>query len=396
MWTRRLPRAFWQSLALIALPSAAFVGIATYHATAILPELAGSQAAVAHTFQVIDTARALDQAIQDAERGQRGFIITGDVKYLEPYTTGIDEAPIRFDELQKLTADDSEQQQRLSQLEEQMKVKFSELKQTIEARRNQGFDAARQIVETNIGQDTMHAVNDLIGSAISTEYKLLAEREARAAQDQRTNALLSIVGAALASAVLAAGVVVLLLNLSRLIKAREASAESEERFRLLVDGARDYAIYMLDPAGSVVSWNEGARRIKGYTAEEIIGRNFACFYTPEDVEAGLPDEHLRTAAMAGRVGHEGWRLRKDGSRFWAETILTVLREPDGSLRGFVKITRDISERRQQQEALAQSQAALAQAQKDGSSGPADRRHCARLQQSADGDPGQLGAGGAPR
>jgi PAS domain S-box-containing protein len=364
MWTRpHLAKSFWRNLLLIAVPSAALIGLEIYHATAIVPELARSQAAVAHTFRVIDTARALDQSIQDAERGQRGFIITGDAKYLEPYTKGIKEAPARLAELKELTAGDPDQQKRLSSLEQQINVKFAELKQTIDARQDQGFDAARRIVETNLGQDAMREITDLIGFAISAEYKLLSERETRAAEDQRTSTLMSLAAQVLALAVLGVGVVVLMLNLRRITKARQASAESEERFRLLVDGANDYAIYMLDPEGNVVSWNEGAKRIKGYTANEIIGRNFACFFTPEDLQVGLPDQHLRIAAMEGRFEQEGWRVRKDGSRFWANTVLTALRGSDGSLRGFVKITRDVSERRRQEEALEQSQAALAQAQK---------------------------------
>lgn len=397
MWTwRRLPRGFWQSLALVALPSAILVGIEIYHATAIVPEVAHSHAAVAHTLQVIDTARALDQSIQDAERGQRGFIITGDAKYLEPYTQALTRTPAGLAQLKDLTKDDPAQQKRLSLLEQQINVKFAELKQTIAVRQDQGFEAARQIVETDLGQDTMHAITDLIGFAISDEYKLLTARETRAAEDQRASARAGIIARVLASTALAVGVFVLILNLTRVATAHRISAASEERFRLLIDGAKDYAIYMLDPDGNVVSWNIGAERIKGYTDEEIIGRNFACFFTAEDVRAGLPDQHLRTAAMEGRFEHEGWRVRKDGSRFWANAVLTALCEPDGSLRGFVKITRDISERRHQQEALAQSQAALGAGTEDGGGGPAYRRHCARLQQSVDGDPGQPGTGRASR
>jgi len=360
---RRLPKALWQNLLLIAVPSAALIGLEIYDATAILPDLVRSQAAVTHTFHVIDTARALDQSIQDAERGQRGFIITGERRYLEPYTTGIQQAPVRLAELKKLTEDNPEQQRRLSLIERQMNSKFADLKRTIDARQDQGFDAARQLVESHIGQDAMRVITELVGFAISAEYRLLTERQERAAEDQRTSALMGSVAGALALAVLLVGVVVLILTLSRTAKARETLAESEERFRLLIDGAKDYAIYILDPAGNVISWNDSARRIKGYAAAEIVGRHFACFFTPEDVRAGLPGQHLRAAAMEGRFEHEGWRIRKDGSRFWANTVVTALHDPDGSLRGFVKITRDISERRHQQEALEQSQATLAQAQK---------------------------------
>ena len=121
---------------------------------------------------------------------------------------------------------------------------------------------------------------------------------------------------------------------------------SEERFRLLVDGTKDYAIFMLDAAGRVVSWNLGAERVKKYSADEIVGHHFSRFYLPEEVEAGKPDQELRVAAAEGQYEDEGWRLRGDGSRFWANVVLTALRDDGGDLRGFSKITRDMTERKQ--------------------------------------------------
>ena len=119
--------------------------------------------------------------------------------------------------------------------------------------------------------------------------------------------------------------------------------ESEERFRLLVDGVRDYAILMLDPGGRIISWNPGAERIKGYQKDEIVGRHFSCFYPKEDIEAGKPERALEIALSEGRFQEEGWRLRKDGSRFWASVLITALRDERGNLRGFSKVTRDITE-----------------------------------------------------
>jgi PAS domain S-box-containing protein len=121
--------------------------------------------------------------------------------------------------------------------------------------------------------------------------------------------------------------------------------ESEERLRLIIEGVRDYAIFMLDVDGVVVSWNSGAERMKGYRSEEICGQHFSRFYPPEDVEAGKPAAALHTAAALGRFEDEGWRVRKDGSRFWASVVITALRDPGGHLRGFAKVTRDFTERR---------------------------------------------------
>jgi PAS domain S-box-containing protein len=124
---------------------------------------------------------------------------------------------------------------------------------------------------------------------------------------------------------------------------------SEERFRALVQGVRDYAIFMLDPGGHIASWNEGAARIKGYTPEEIVGRHFSVFYPVADVTSGKPARELEAAARDGKYEEEGWRLRKDGSSFWANVLITALRSPDGTLIGFAKVTRDLTERKAAEE-----------------------------------------------
>jgi formate hydrogenlyase transcriptional activator len=134
-------------------------------------------------------------------------------------------------------------------------------------------------------------------------------------------------------------------------QAETALRRSEERFRLLVEGARDYAIFMLDPEGRVATWNSGAERIKGYGAEEILGEHFSNFYPQEDVKRGKPQHELDVAAAEGRFEDEGWRIRKDGSRFWANVIITALHGKNGELVGFSKVTRDFTERKSAEESL---------------------------------------------
>ncbi len=145
--------------------------------------------------------------------------------------------------------------------------------------------------------------------------------------------------------------------------ALDAMRESERQFRLLVAGVIDYAIYMLDPNGLVTSWNAGAERIKGYSADEIIGQHFSRFYTERDRAAGAPARALFTATSEGRFEAEGWRVRKDGTMFWANVVLDPIHDERGGLIGFAKITRDITERRDAQNALQEAQRQRAQAQK---------------------------------
>jgi PAS domain S-box-containing protein len=146
-------------------------------------------------------------------------------------------------------------------------------------------------------------------------------------------------------------------------KAADALKESERRFRLLVNGVTDYALYMLDPNGTVTNWNAGGQRIKGYLPEEIIGQHFSRFYTSADQAAGQPARALRLALENGRYEEEGWRVRKDGTFFWASVIIDPVRDDESRLVGFAKITRDISERREAQLNMEKMQRQLAQSQK---------------------------------
>jgi PAS domain S-box-containing protein len=127
-------------------------------------------------------------------------------------------------------------------------------------------------------------------------------------------------------------------------QAEEALRQSEERFRLLVEGVQDYAVYMLDPDGHVISWNSGAQKMKGYLRDEILGRHFSAFYQAQDVDAGRPRLELETARRTGHAEDEGWRVRKNGERFWARVVVSALYDHEGTLRGFAKVTQDLSER----------------------------------------------------
>src|SRR2546421_7632069 len=145
---------------------------------------------------------------------------------------------------------------------------------------------------------------------------------------------------------------------TRLTRELAASDPTDAQFRLLVESVTDYAIYLLDPGGGVASWNAGAERIKGYGAAEILGRHFSLFYPPEERAAGRPERMLELAAREGRITAQGWRLRKDGSRFWADVVITALRGPAGELAGFAKVTRDMTSARVAEERVRESEARL--------------------------------------
>jgi PAS domain S-box-containing protein len=138
-------------------------------------------------------------------------------------------------------------------------------------------------------------------------------------------------------------------DISERKRAEEELRIKEERFRLMVENVTDYVTFMLDPDGNILNWNRVAERIKGYEEKEIVGRHFSCFYTPEDNELGVPQRELDKATATGRAQDEGWRVRKDGSRFWATVVIEAIRDSSGKLRGFTKVTRDMTERRRAEE-----------------------------------------------
>ena len=155
----------------------------------------------------------------------------------------------------------------------------------------------------------------------------------------------------------------IVLETTERVRADGMAYEAEQHFRLLVHGVTDYAIYMLDPTGVVSSWNPGAERIKGYRREEILGDHYSRFYTEEDRVAGVPVRALAIATATGKYENEGWRLRKNGERFWASVVIDAIRAVDGTLVGFAKVTRDMTEHRKAQQALEEAREALFQSQK---------------------------------
>ena len=150
----------------------------------------------------------------------------------------------------------------------------------------------------------------------------------------------------------------------RLAKRAFVGEPADEQFRLLVESIVDYAIFLIDPAGHIVSWNAGARRIKGYEEAEIIGSHFSIFYSLTDRTLGVPEALLARAEREGHAEQEGWRVRKDASRFWANVVVTALRTPSGALRGFAKVTREMTERRQAEESLREQRTLLTKAAGD--------------------------------
>jgi PAS domain S-box-containing protein len=361
---RRLRGAVWQGIGLIVLPALVLVGLQIYGATGIVPASWRGQELVAHTLQVIATARALDQSVSEAERGEFGYVVTAAKPYLDIYAGAARQVTQRLKRLHDLTTDNPEQTRRIALLSSAIDQKLAELQSAVDARQKLGLAPAFRTVETNLKPDTRRVISGLVGLLIASEDRLLAAREAKIATLEDRAERVNVVGITLTVALMLLGALILGGALRRDSLSVARLRESEERFRVLVSGVRDYAIFMLDPGGRVVSWNEGARRIKGYDPGQAIGLHLSAFRPAEEGDPhARADEVLAAAEREGSVKSEGWRVRKDGSRFYANTLTTALWADDGSLRGFAEVTRDVTERRAHEAALEESRAALAQAQK---------------------------------
>jgi PAS domain S-box-containing protein len=363
MTNSELPRRLWLGLVLIVAPLVVVIALEAHEVLGHAPRLTENRQQVAHAFAVITAAQALDHALQDAESGQRGYLLTGDATYLEPYRTGARDAPAYLEKVKELLRDDPDQQRRMPDVEQALSVKLAEMQHTIDLRDREGLDAALKIVHSDAGLDAMRAISGSIGGIIATESGRLAERLVRQSEEERSVADAALLSASIAFAATLVGIAFAVLAFRRILGAQEARGLSEQRFRLLVEGVPDYAMYMLDQEGKITNWNAGAERLKGYRADEILGEHFSRFWTEEDRQSGAPGRALETALRAGRFEAEGWRVRKDGSKFWASFTITPLRDQEVRHIGFAKITRNVTERREQELALEQTRAELAQSQK---------------------------------
>ena len=300
------------------------VGAISYLA---LLEAAEAQRSVGHSNEVRVQLANLGWAIENAQVTSRAFEISGNDEYLGAAVASRSRANELRIALLALTVDNPAQQRRLDAL--------AGLAQPITP------ESAKTIGNGSLAAE-LNAFRGVPDQMEQAELQLLSKREAEVVRRFRqagfSVALGSILGVVFV--VVASGIA---RHDSRIF--RQDRIENDERMRVLVDGVQDYAIFMLDPVGTVVSWNAGAQRIKGYLAAEIIGQNFSRFYPQADIEAGLPQEELRVAAASGRAEVERWRVRKDGSRFLGNMVITAARDSGGKLVGFSEISHDVSERK---------------------------------------------------
>ena len=301
---------------------------------------------VRHTHEVLETLQNLLAEMHGIESSYRGFALTGKESELETYRPDILSAEQDESTIHALTADNPKQRIQIPNLDRLVaeKIRFGE--RVISLRQTKGMVAAADAIRSGTDERVMGEFQAVVRQMRGEELRLLMLRDADAKRRLGQTKAILILGTALGLLIaVAAGWSVQSDGVKRGL-AEEALRDQEEKYRLLIDGVQDYAIFTLDPHGMVASWNAGAERIKGYKADEIIGQNFSRFYLQSDIDQGKPKAELLIAAAGGRSEVDHWRVRKDGSRFWANVVITAARNASGSLLGFSEISRDISERKE--------------------------------------------------
>jgi len=339
-------RTWWLTVGGFSLSLLATCALAGY-AWWIAERQAQAVLMVHHTQDVLAAMTEVRATLNQTGRQMRDYVITGNGRDMERYGDSLGRLKAELARVRALTADNPAQQARVDDFGAVLQARLQAVGAILEARRNQGFAAAQALIDADAGNRRTAVVLERLARLEAEERNHL---QIRSDAEQAAMRHFQYTAAALVLLVVLALALLYLANRQRQA-AQQEWRRSEERFALMAESAVEYGIFMLDPTGVVTTWNPGAERIKGYRAEEIIGRHFSVFYPDEDIAQGKPAQELRAATDRGHTRDEGWRLRKDGSRFWADVVITALRDDTGTLRGYAKLTRDITSHRQLEDAL---------------------------------------------
>jgi PAS domain S-box-containing protein len=307
---------------------------------------------VAHTHEVLLEIVNVASEFERTQSNARYYALTGNSEFLKSYTIARRNALQCLAILRNITKDNLRQQQRIDALDRLASIRLTLVSGLIEYR-NKGGSAPPLSSSAGELANASRQMDSIADAMRREERNLLDRRRAKSDAAAFWN-VLTLIGGGILSLLLVSGAALLL---HRDLSARRLSEvllrESEERFRLLIESVRDYAILTLDVRGNVTTWNTGAERIIGYRAAEVIGKSFKTFYPSDDIESGKHEHELKAAAEDGKYEEEGWRVRKDGALFWANVVVTAIRDQEGELKGFAKVTRDLSQRRRADDALAE-------------------------------------------
>ena len=296
-----------------------------------------------HTHEVLENLQDLQFAMEGVASASRGYTITGEERYLEPYHAAGLSLMEHTAIVRNLTADNAEQQRRIPALEKLATERLENTDETINLRRDRGLVAATEATQTGRGLRITTEYQAIIAQMEGEEQRLLVLRNVETERNRSRTKIILILGSVLGLLITVAAGWRFQQENSRREAAEDTLRESERKYRLLIDGVKEYAIMMLGPLGEIRSWNPGAERMSGCTYEEVAGQNYSRFFTQNEIKLGRPEEILRLAAANGEFEELGMRVRKDGTRYQVRTSFTASRDPAGILRGFSIVSRDLSE-----------------------------------------------------
>lgn len=314
-----------------------------------------------HTHEVLTALEDVLLNLKDIEAGHRGYAVTGQESYLAPYRSAVTRLDRTMALFKQLTVGDPLQQERLKRLEPLAAQSLEFSNRVIDVRNTQGHDAALALIRTGADKRYMDAIQLIIAEMEKEETQLLKQRDEFVnTYTGRTIAIL-LFGNFGAMALFLFFSIITHQELSQRRQTEKTLGETEEQLRVLVEGVKDYSIMRLGPEGHVLTCNEGVERTSGFCSLDIMGKHFSLFYPSEDIQLGRPEHALKAAAVNGRFEEECWRVRKDGTRFWANVVITAIRDETGKLRGFSEITRDMSDRKRADEAMRKLSMSVEQA-----------------------------------
>jgi PAS domain S-box-containing protein len=301
---------------------------------------------VQHTHEVLENLQEMQFALETVSSSIRGYVLTAEETYLDPYRAARVSLERHMAAVGELTSDNPVQRENMLVLERLAAGRMARAEEIINLRRSQGLSAASEAISAGPGLRIGVEYRAIIGRMQDEERRLLVLRLADARQSTNRIKITLMLGTFLGLLITVAAGWSVQRDNSRRQTAEEALREGERKYRMLVDGVKDYAILMLGPQGEIRSWNPGAERMTGCAWEEVAGQNFSRFFSADDVRLGRPREVLRKAAESGEYEEQGMRVRKDGTRYQVRTTFTASRDPAGNLRGFSVISRDLTENKE--------------------------------------------------
>tara|TARA_R110002073_G_scaffold7245_13_gene41428 strand:- start:11864 stop:14206 length:2343 start_codon:yes stop_codon:yes gene_type:complete len=355
-------------------------GFVTFHNTR---RLRAHTDLVGHSHKLLGLLERIESTIKSAETSQRGFLITGQEPYLEPYYKAITAIDGLIHELATTTESDPVRHAKIAPLQDLIDQKLDELSTTLELRRQAGFESAQTLVATNIGKRTMDSIHDQIAEFRRSEESSIALREQTAATTYWT-ALATGLISTVAGLILVVGVLYLVQHnrhraekyaialkvernrlqetLDRAGRLESENVKMNQYLRTFLEQIEDYAIFAMDAECRATTWNRGVLKVLGFNEADFVGKDVReLIFTPEAIAMGIPDSEFATAAMLGSASDDRWMMRADGERFWASGISSVVKDTDGKIVGYSKVMRDLTERKHDQDQLAELAAKLSEA-----------------------------------